>query len=76
MTADDLDASPVYLQQVGVRHSLVTATVVVALVGTFLMAVCSNLPLTMAPGMGVNAFFAISMVGYLGGCNILLGAMS
>lgn len=40
------------------RQAVVTATALSAAVATLLMALLANLPLALAPGMGINAFFA------------------
>ncbi|MGG6297436.1 NCS2 family permease [Leptolyngbya sp. AN02str] len=45
---------------------LVTATAVAAAIGTALMAVLAKYPFAMAPGMGMNAYFAYSVVLGLG----------
>ncbi|MDR1730721.1 MAG: NCS2 family permease [Synergistaceae bacterium] len=42
--------------------SLVVATCLSAAVGTFLMAFLANYPIALAPGMGLNAFFAFTVV--------------
>ena len=39
-----------------------TATAISAVVATFLMAVLANYPFGLAPGMGLNAFFAYTVV--------------
>lgn len=39
-----------------------TATALAAVVGTLCMAIFSNYPFALAPGMGLNAFFAFSVV--------------
>ncbi len=38
-----------------------TATAISALIGTLIMALLANLPFALAPGMGLNAFFAFSV---------------
>lgn len=43
-----------------------TATCVAAAVGCFLMAFLANYPIALAPGMGLNAYFAFGVVGGLG----------
>ena len=43
-----------------------TATAVSACVGTLIMAAFSNYPFALAPGMGLNAFFAYTVVGQMG----------
>jgi AGZA family xanthine/uracil permease-like MFS transporter len=42
--------------------SLMVATCVASALGTFLMAFLANYPIALAPGMGLNAFFAFSVV--------------
>ena len=39
-----------------------TATALAAFVGTLLMAVLANYPFALAPGMGLNAYFAYTVV--------------
>ncbi|KAK7394989.1 hypothetical protein VNO78_15530 [Psophocarpus tetragonolobus] len=48
------------------RRDLIVATVVSSLVGSTIMGVLANLPLALAPGMGANAYFAYSVVGFHG----------
>lgn len=43
-----------------------TATALGACLGTVLMALFSNYPFALAPGMGLNAFFAYTVVGQMG----------
>lgn len=58
-----LIVNPSILSATGMpADSLFTATALGAIVGTFLVAVVANLPFAMAPGMGVNAFFAFALV--------------
>lgn len=40
---------------------LITVTALAACVGTLLMALCTNYPIALAPGMGLNAFFAFTI---------------
>ena len=42
------------------------ATCVAAAVGCFLMAFLANYPIALAPGMGLNAYFAFGVVGGMG----------
>nr|WP_132245094.1 NCS2 family permease [Marinisporobacter balticus] len=44
------------------RGAVFTATALSAAFATFLMAFMANLPFALAPGMGLNAFFAFSVV--------------
>lgn len=43
-------------------HAVFTATALGAVVGTLIMAFLANLPIGLAPGMGLNAFFAFTVV--------------
>ena len=42
--------------------ALFTATALSAAIATFMMALMANLPFALAPGMGLNAFFAFTVV--------------
>lgn len=42
--------------------SVFTATALASAIATVLMAILANLPIALAPGMGLNAFFAFSVV--------------
>lgn len=44
-----------------VKGALVTVTALTAAVSTILMALMTNYPIALAPGMGINAFFAFSI---------------
>ncbi len=44
------------------KGALITATILAASFGTLLAGVWANVPFAMAPGMGLNAFFAFSLV--------------
>lgn len=48
------------------KGALFTATVLAAITGTLLMAFLANLPFALAPGMGLNAFFAYTVVLQMG----------
>lgn len=59
-----------------------TATCVAAAIGCFLMAFLANYPIALAPGMGLNAYFAYGVVGGMGyswqialGCVFLSGIL-
>ncbi|WP_035612252.1 NCS2 family permease [Haloferula sp. BvORR071] len=57
-----LVVNPAILADAGMpREALVTATALGAAIATLLMAFMANLPLAMAPGMGINAFFAYAV---------------
>ena len=54
-----LAVNPNILSEAGIpRGGVFVATAVAAFVGTILMAVLSNYPFVLAPGMGLNAFLA------------------
>lgn len=48
------------------RRDLIVATVASSLIGCVIMGVLANLPLALAPGMGTNAYFAYTVVGFHG----------
>jgi len=48
-----------------VRKSLVTATAASACIACALMGIGANMPVALAPGMGLNAYFS-AVVGYRG----------
>ncbi|PKA67230.1 Adenine/guanine permease AZG1 [Apostasia shenzhenica] len=50
----------------GARRDLIVATAASSIIGSVLMGVLANLPLALAPGMGANAYFAYSVVGFHG----------
>lgn len=49
-----------------VKKDLIVATAASALIGCVIMGAFANLPLGLAPGMGTNAYFAYTVVGYHG----------
>ena len=55
LSASGMDAGAVF-----------TATALGAVIGTLLMAFASNYPFALAPGMGLNAFFAYTVCGVMG----------
>lgn len=55
--------NPDILGATGMDHgALVVATCLAAAIGTILVGIFANAPIAMAPGMGLNAFFAYSLV--------------
>ncbi len=57
-----LAVNPNILADAGMdRAALVTVTALTAAVSTILMALLTNFPLALAPGMGINAFFTYSI---------------
>jgi AGZA family xanthine/uracil permease-like MFS transporter len=56
--------NPVILADAGVPFEQVfSATIISAVVGTLWMALFANYPIAIAPGMGLNAYFAYTVVG-------------
>ncbi|CAN9105325.1 unnamed protein product [Alternaria alternata] len=49
-----------------VRRDLVTATAAISALTSFCMGLFANLPIALAPGMGLNAYFAYTVVGFHG----------
>src|SRR5690606_27479051 len=48
------------------RDAVFVATCLAAAIGSAIMALWANWPIGMAPGMGLNAFFAFTVVGAMG----------
>eukprot|EP01023_Acetabularia_acetabulum_P020667 TRINITY_DN207_c0_g1_i14.p1 TRINITY_DN207_c0_g1~~TRINITY_DN207_c0_g1_i14.p1 ORF type:complete len:563 (+),score=126.84 TRINITY_DN207_c0_g1_i14:182-1870(+) len=48
------------------KKDLITATALSAMVACFIMGFGANLPLGLAPGMGLNAYFTYNVVGFRG----------
>ena len=44
------------------KGALITVTCLVSALGTFLIALMANMPIALAPGMGLNAFFTFTLV--------------
>ncbi|KZE63847.1 guanine permease [Fictibacillus phosphorivorans] len=56
--------NPIILHSAGVPFDTVfMATIIATVVGTLWMALLANYPIAIAPGMGLNAYFAFSVVG-------------
>ena len=57
-----LAVNPGILSTVGMEQGAVfTATALSAVIATFIMAIWAKLPFALAPGMGLNAFFAFTV---------------
>jgi AGZA family xanthine/uracil permease-like MFS transporter len=57
-----LAVNPLILRDAGMpQAALVTVTAITAAVSTALMAVMTNFPLALAPGMGINAYFTYTV---------------
>ncbi|MBS5788621.1 NCS2 family permease [Clostridioides mangenotii] len=55
--------NPAILSTTGMdKAALITVTILASAIGTLLMALVSNAPFALAPGMGLNAFFTYSLV--------------
>lgn len=62
-----LAVNPNILSTTGMdKGALFTATAVAAIIGTLVMGIVAKYPIALAPGMGLNAFFAFSVVGASG----------
>jgi len=60
--------NPAMLQQAGMDHGAVfVATCLAAAAGSAIMGLYANYPIALAPGMGLNAYFAFTIVPQLGG---------
>jgi adenine/guanine/hypoxanthine permease len=56
--------NPGILSEAGMDfHGVFIATVLASITGTLIMGLASNYPIVIAPGMGLNAYFAFSVVG-------------
>jgi len=54
---------PATLQTTGMdKEALIAATCLVAAISTLMMGFAANVPIALAPGMGLNAFFAYTLV--------------
>jgi AGZA family xanthine/uracil permease-like MFS transporter len=57
-----LAVNPAILANTGMdRGALVTVTAITAALATLLMALLTNYPIALAPGMGINAFFTFTI---------------
>jgi AGZA family xanthine/uracil permease-like MFS transporter len=57
-----LAVNPLILSQTGIdKGALVTATAIASAVMTIVMALATNYPIALAPGMGLNAFFTYTI---------------
>ena len=58
--------NPAILADAGMpRDAVFVATCLAAAIGTLVMALYANYPIALAPGMGLNAYFAYFVVGHL-----------
>lgn len=49
-----------------IKRDLVTATAAISALTSFCMGLFANMPIALAPGMGLNAYFAYTVVGFHG----------
>ncbi len=62
-----LIVNPAVLSETGMdRGAVVTATAVSSFVACVMMGLVANLPIALAPGLGINAFFAYTVVMQMG----------
>jgi len=58
-----LIVNPIVLGEAGMdKSALFTTTALAAIIGTLFMAFIANVPIAQAPGMGLNSFFAFTVV--------------
>ncbi|KAH9015923.1 permease family-domain-containing protein [Lactarius pseudohatsudake] len=66
-TGDGCTSDATYLACVDeVHRDLITTTAAISALSSFLMGLLANLPVGMAPGLGLNAYFTYSIVGFHG----------
>jgi AGZA family xanthine/uracil permease-like MFS transporter len=66
-STDHCATDPTYLACVAeVRKDLITSTAAISALASFLMGALANLPVGMAPGLGLNGYFAYAVVGFHG----------
>ncbi len=56
-----IGTDPTAASYIAVKGALLAATAITAALSTLIMALMTNYPLALAPGMGINAFFAFSI---------------
>lgn len=56
-----IGTDPTAASYIAVKAALLAATAITAALSTLIMAFMTNYPLALAPGMGINAFFAFSI---------------
>jgi AGZA family xanthine/uracil permease-like MFS transporter len=52
------------------KKAMISATAAGSLISCFLMGAIANLPIALAPGMGINAYFTYTVVGFYGTGNL------
>lgn len=62
-----LAVNPAILSAAGMdKNAILMATAISAFIGTLIMALYANYPFALAPGLGLNAYFAYTVVGEMG----------
>ena len=62
-----LAVNPTILSASGMdKNAVLLATALAAFIGTLVMALLANYPFALAPGMGLNAYFAFTVCGAMG----------
>ncbi len=62
-----LAVNPTILSASGMdKNAILMATALAAFIGTFVMALLANYPFALAPGLGLNAYFAYTVCGKMG----------
>ena len=64
-----LAVNPAMLGSIGngmTPEAVFTATVIASVIAMLIMAFAANMPIALAPGMGLNAFFTFTVVGSMG----------
>ena len=69
--------NPAILSAAGLdKDAVFVATCLAAAIGTLIMGLYANFPIALAPGMGLNAYFAFTVVGTMGySWQVALGAV-
>ena len=61
------DDDPSYTSCLAIIHrDFVTGTAAIAALTSVMMGLCANMPIALAPGMGLNAYFTYTVVGFHG----------
>ncbi|KAH7233446.1 permease family-domain-containing protein [Fusarium tricinctum] len=71
INCDKIDSYAICKEEV--RRDLIMATSAIAALSSILFGLSTNLPIALAPGMGLNAYFAFQVVGYNGSGSIPYG---
>ena len=48
------------------KNAILMATAIASFIGTMIMALYANYPFALAPGLGLNAYFAYTVCGQMG----------